>query len=133
MSAKKMVAGGIVATALVLAVIYKRTTYEPPPPPPPPATTVARSAYRPPTVIVQKVQISDNLYRFTDEPSGCVTRYIAGKLRAYPKGGSVWVTAPGGEKFVDTPGVDLPDRQFPDGTWTWCRKDPGATGVQILN
>lgn len=86
---------------------------------------------RPPTPII-KIGLVAQLYEFKNEPTGCVVRMMTShNFWVYPKGGPVLATPPGGDTYTDTPGIDLPDRHYPVGTWRWCPGSKSSTGVQI--
>mgnify|MGYP001580276801 CR=1 FL=1 len=78
-----------------------------------------------------KVGPTDSLFTFA-EYGREIEKNLPRKVWIYPKGGSVYVEPPCGAPYVDTPGVDQPDRGCPAGKWKWRPEDPSATGVQVI-
>ena len=95
------------------------------PPTPSPATTPA-----PP--VVQQIGQGKRLYRFSEQPSGCVERSLPANWSEYPKGGAVRVTdlETGKVLLIDKPGVEN-KTQFPPGKFGFCAEDADAWGVDI--
>lgn len=103
--------------------------------PPAPASTASPSAPAPapstptaPIVVGQAKQ----LYRFADQPSGCVEQTLPANWSSYPKGGGVAIVdlSTGKTILVDRPGVDN-NVSPPPGRFGFCPADPGAWGVEI--
>ncbi len=88
-----------------------------------------------PRVVVQKVGKVPTLYKFADHPSGCFSVPLDSDFDDYPNGPpghtKITITMPGGRVVEDEAGVDHDWGALPVGEYMFCRKDSGATGVEI--
>jgi len=129
MNAKKMVAGGIVVFAIVLAVAHVRTTYVPPPPPPP----AQQVAAQPPTRVITVVEKVWKIETFDIQPEG-LRVYLYQGWKDFPLGGNIVIVTPSGERLHDGPGVITHFGFQTDGTYTIYPDPSGSTrSVQLYN
>lgn len=94
---------------------------------PPAAATTA-------VVVREKLGKEKRLYRFSDFGGTSIAVELRSDVDFYPKGGAVTITPPSpGKPWRDTPGTANNRGALQPGTYTVCKANSDAWGVEIWN